>query len=87
MLGRGDVWECYGHGKPGIAIVAATSRETAQRACFEWLGWSVVVAFKKAERFTLWTNCGGTAEHPVVYAGDNERFAVLAQSLIQGGQS
>lgn len=74
-----EIWECYGHGVPGTAIVSAPSRATALQACFEWLGWQVGVAFKRAERFVLWTNCGGTADRPVVYAADNEHFMVLAQ--------
>jgi hypothetical protein len=77
-----DVWECYGHGVPGIAVVGASSRALALQACFEWLGWQIGVAFKKPERFTVWMNCGGSAESPVVYAEDGEHFVVLKQRVI-----
>lgn len=77
-----EVWECYGHGVPGTAIVNASSRALALRACFEWLGWQVAVAFKKPEQFTLWVNCGGSEERPVVYAEDGEHFAVLGRQVI-----
>jgi len=76
-----EIWECYGHGRPGIALVSAFSRALAVRACFEWLGWRVGVAFRKPERFTLWVNCGGAAERPVVYAEDGEHYAAVERRL------
>ncbi|MBN2390735.1 MAG: hypothetical protein JXR84_08430 [Anaerolineae bacterium] len=76
-----DVWECYGHGVPGIAIVSASSRATALQACFEWLGWKVGVAFKKPDRYVLWANCGGSEEQPVLYAEDGVHFAALERRV------
>lgn len=76
-----NIFECYGHGQPGVAIVSAFSRALAQLACHEWLGWNVCVAFKKPEQFTLWSNCGGSIERPVVYAADSEHFAALERRL------
>ena len=63
-----DVWECYGHGVPGKAIVSAPARALAIQTCRELLGWRVPVAFKKPDLYVLWANCGGSAEKPVVYA-------------------
>jgi hypothetical protein len=53
------------------------------QACFEWLGWQVGVAFKNPERFTLWVNCGGSAERPVVYAEDGEHYVTLERRLAE----
>lgn len=80
-----EIWECYGHGVRGVAIVSAHSRALALQACFEWLGWLVCVAFRKPEQFTLWANCGGSAERPVVYAEDSEHFAALERQVTAPG--
>ena len=68
------IWECYGHGLPGVAVVAADNRARAIQAAREWLGWDVVVAFRATDREIVWQNCGGTQATPVVYAADGEQF-------------
>lgn len=71
------IFECYGHGEGGAALVCADSRERAVLACREWLGWDVTVAFRAPEKYALWQNCGGKAVTPVAYAEDGEHYEVL----------
>lgn len=79
MIKQNDVavWECYGHGLPGVAVVHAENRERAIQAVREWLGWDVVVAFRAPDRETAWQNFGGAEGTPVVYARDGEHFEVV----------
>lgn len=76
------VFECNGHGAPGTAYVLAVNRAIAVQACYEWLGWEITVAFRSPESYTIWQNCGGTPETPVVYAADNQHFAALTHRLV-----
>lgn len=80
-----SVFECYGHGKGGVAVVLAESRQQAVLACREWLGWDVPVAFRAPDKFVLWTNSGGTEQNPVVYAADEEHYEALKQRRADGG--
>ncbi len=77
------IFECYGHGAPGSAIVLAGNRAQAIQICEVWLHWTIAVAFSATDKYTLWTNCGGTLQKPVVYAADNEHYNVLVAPLPQ----
>lgn len=77
------IFECYGHGETGMALVSAPTRQVAVLACYEWLGWDVTVAWRAPERYTLWQNAGGTAATPVVFATDEQHYEVLI--LRRGG--
>jgi len=81
MPPNATVFECYGHGIVGEAVVMAASRSQAIQACWEWLGWEITIAFKAPEQYARWLNGGGTVETPVVFATDGEHFNVITHRL------
>lgn len=78
------IFECYGHGRHGAALVGAENRAMAVQACREWLGWDVCVVFRAPEKYRLWQSCGGSEETPVVYAEDGEQYEAVI--LRRGGR-
>jgi len=72
-----NIFECYGLGEGGSALVCADSRAIASTACREWLGWDVCVVFRASEKYATWQKGGGSTATPVVYAEDNEHYEVV----------
>jgi len=68
------IWECYGHGREGTALIMAKDRQHAQQTCREWLNWTINVCFRAADKITTYTNCGGNPLEPVVFAIDDVHY-------------
>ena len=83
MPKEATIFECYGHGIEGDALVLADSRETALQYCREWLGWQIAVAFRAPDRRTQFENSGGDADHPIIFSPDQVHYTALDSPIVE----